>query len=38
MVLDIATETMGIQKYTDAIGPAFSKTLGGLFQKGLRRL
>jgi ferredoxin len=38
MVLDIATETMGIQKYTDAIGPAFSKMLGGLFQKGLGRL
>jgi ferredoxin len=38
MVLDIATETMGIQRYTDAIGPAFSKMLGGLVQKGLRRL
>jgi ferredoxin len=38
MVLDITTETMGIQKYTDAIGPVFSKVLGGLFQEGLRRL
>jgi ferredoxin len=38
MVLDIATETIGIQKYTDAIGPAFSKILGVLVQKGLQRL
>jgi Na+-translocating ferredoxin:NAD+ oxidoreductase RNF subunit RnfB len=38
MVLDITTETMGIQRYTDAVGPAFSKMLGGLFQKGLKRL
>jgi ferredoxin len=38
MILDIATETMGIQRYTDAVGPAFSKMLGGLVQKGLRRL
>jgi len=29
---------MGIQRYTDAIGPAFSKMLGGLVQKGLGRL
>ena len=38
MVLDVATETMGIQKVTDAIGPAFSKILGALVQKGLQRL
>jgi ferredoxin len=38
MVLDITTESIGIQRYTDAIGPAFSKMLGGLFQKGLERL
>jgi Na+-translocating ferredoxin:NAD+ oxidoreductase RNF subunit RnfB len=38
MVLDITTETMGIQRYTDAIGPAFSKVLGGLFQQGLKKL
>jgi electron transport complex protein RnfB len=38
MVLDVATETMSIQKYTDVIGPGFSKMLGGLVQKGLKRL
>jgi ferredoxin len=38
MVLDVTTETMGIQKYTDAIEPAFSKMLGGLVQKGLKKL
>ena len=38
MVLDVTTETMGIQKYTDAIEPAFSKMLSGLVQKGLKKL
>jgi Na+-translocating ferredoxin:NAD+ oxidoreductase RNF subunit RnfB len=38
LVLDLTTEVMGVQKYTDAIGPAFSKMLGPLFQKGLNKL
>ena len=38
MVLDVTTETLGVQKYTDAIEPAFSRMLSGLVQKGLKRL
>jgi MinD superfamily P-loop ATPase len=38
MLLDVTTETLGIQRYTDVIEPAFSKMLSGLVQKGLKKL
>lgn len=38
LVLNLTTEVMGVQKYTDAIGPGFAKMLAPLFQRGLKNL